>query len=585
MNFNAPSFFATFILSCVISQGLMLAAASASADVSADLKNIQPRIELSGRSLKVLPPPDHHFNMEAPNAVKAGKKNLLSSKTEASFGAEIPNNVKSVQVKAFICDEKKSYCVERSIDYRVPSSASTSKAGRLAGRKDTIPKTIVGEASTVKAYYDAATGFWVNDIEKAFAEAQAKNLPLLLDFYGIWCPPCNQLDFQVFSQEDFVQFFRDRFVGLKLDSDAQISKELMKKYNIKYFPTLLATTKDGDEIMRVLGFREKGSLMKLLDQAYLLREQSQTKLAELAKAGNPEAQIALGALTLEREEFSAALELFKPFEKKWRDSKDQNLEKFFRAHYGNEKDTSKKIEIAEEWFKLFPHSLYNLLVYDEVADLLEQNKKTKDVERILKASLKAIQFHESRPESEFNGTDFTKGDLYIMKASTFDRLKDKEKAQAAYAECNSYYLDQVKGKKGFGRGEELNRAYCLRKQGLFDEAQAIYKKGMDLYPKDFTFFLGMGRLKLEDQKILSEAESFLRSALELAYGNQRIRTSIHLTRALEAQQKNTDALKVVLRELSLIGDPRELGYERLKKRMGEIETLIAKPSDAETKKN
>lgn len=581
MNFNAPSFFSTLVFSFVISQGLLIAASSA----NPDLKNIQPRIELSGRSLKVLPPPDHHFNMEAPNAVKSGKENLLSSKTEAFFSAEIPKNVKSVQVKAFICDEKKSYCVERSMDYRVPSSSVAAKSDRLVGRKDTIPKAIAGEAATVQSYYDSATGFWVNDIEKAFAEAQAKNLPLLLDFYGIWCPPCNQLDFQVFSQQDFVQFFREKFVGLKLDSDAQISKALMKKYNIKYFPTLLATTKDGDEIMRVLGFREKGSLMKLLNQAYLLREQSQTKLAELAKAGNPEAQIALGALSLEREEFPVALELFKPFEKKWRDSKDQNLEKFFRAQFGAEKDSSKKIEIAEEWFKLYPHSLYNLLVYDEVADLYEQKKKAKDVERILKTSLQAIQFHESRPESEFNGTDFTKGDLYIMKASTFDRLTDKEKAQAAYAECNSYYLEQVKGKKGFGRGEELNRAYCLRKQGIFDQAQAVYKKGMDLYPKDFTFFLGMGRLKLEDQKIFSEAESFLRSALELAYGNQRIRTSIYLTRALEAQQKNTDALKVVLKELSLIGDPREMGYERLKKRMGEIETLIAKPNDAETKKN
>lgn len=548
-------------------------AIGATAEAAPSLKEVQPTVERDGTALKVLPPADHHFNMEAPNSVKIGGKELPTTKTEQQLRAELPKSFDRVDVKTFICDEKKTYCVERSVVFAPARGKNNAPA--KAGKAVAVP----GEAKAVKAFYEEKMGFWVNDSKAAFAEAERKNLPLFIDFFGIWCPPCNQLDDRVFGEKDFQDFLKAKFVGLKLDSDAGLSRELMKKYNIKYFPTLLVTTPQGDEITRVLGYREKGILMKLMAAAYDARDRGQSVLQAKAAQGDPEAQIALGGLALEREEFADAEKLFAPFEATWRKEHNPLLEKLYRARFGARTEDKEKLQVAEAWMSEFPASIYTLLIYEDVAELYGKEKQEERKKETIRRGLKTIAVFEEKPESDFNGTDFTKGDLYILKASFSAELGDEAGAAKAYAQCNEYFVKaQMVGRKGFGRGEELNRAYCLRKGGKVGEGEAVYRQGMKLYPDDFTFFLGLGRLMLEDKKDPAEGEKQLRRALELAYGNQRVRTSLQLTKALEQQSRHLEALKVVLKELSLVADPREPAYDRLKKKMSELESTLAAPA-------
>ena len=59
----------------------------------------------------------------------------------------------------------------------------------------------------------------VNDPEKAFALAAKKKLPLMIDFFGIWCPPCNHLDADGLLGRIQGKTDRNASCTLKLDAD------------------------------------------------------------------------------------------------------------------------------------------------------------------------------------------------------------------------------------------------------------------------------------------------------------------------------------------------------------------------------
>ena len=86
-------------------------------------------------------------------------------------------------------------------------------------------------------------------------------LPVLVDFYGPRCPPCERLA-PIF--EELAREYRGRVVFGKLDADknARISGEL----NIRGTPTLILF-KDGTAADTIIGFRPKEELQEWLDSA------------------------------------------------------------------------------------------------------------------------------------------------------------------------------------------------------------------------------------------------------------------------------------------------------------------------------
>ena len=100
---------------------------------------------------------------------------------------------------------------------------------------------------------------------------------MVIDFFGIWCPPCNELDEQVFSQKSFAHS-SSRFVRLKLDVDSPISWELKSKYHVTGYPTVVFASADGDEISRIIGFRALQDFLAEMDDGV-----ERAKCAALAK--------------------------------------------------------------------------------------------------------------------------------------------------------------------------------------------------------------------------------------------------------------------------------------------------------------
>ncbi|GAT33453.1 thioredoxin-like [Terrimicrobium sacchariphilum] len=59
---------------------------------------------------------------------------------------------------------------------------------------------------------------WIEDFAQASALSKKLNRPMLVEFTGSdWCPPCIQMNKQIFSTKKFQDFAKDKLVLMKVD--------------------------------------------------------------------------------------------------------------------------------------------------------------------------------------------------------------------------------------------------------------------------------------------------------------------------------------------------------------------------------
>lgn len=81
--------------------------------------------------------------------------------------------------------------------------------------------------------------------------------PVLLDFFAVWCGPCQMLSPTV----DEIGEEKDDIVVGKINVDDQ--PELANAFGVSSIPTLVVM-KDGKEAARAVGFRSKEQVLALL---------------------------------------------------------------------------------------------------------------------------------------------------------------------------------------------------------------------------------------------------------------------------------------------------------------------------------
>ena len=103
-------------------------------------------------------------------------------------------------------------------------------------------------------------GEWREDFDQALATAKEQNKYVLVDFSGSdWCGWCIKLDKEVFSQPAFKDYAEKNLVLALLDfprrkEQAEALKkrnaDLLEKYGVEGFPTVLVLSPDGDVVGR-----------------------------------------------------------------------------------------------------------------------------------------------------------------------------------------------------------------------------------------------------------------------------------------------------------------------------------------------
>jgi len=87
------------------------------------------------------------------------------------------------------------------------------------------------------------------------------DLPVLVDFWAEWCPPCHRLAPVL---DELAMEYEGRARIVKMDADA--NPETVRAYGIMSMPTL-SMFRHGELVSQVVGARPKSKLREQLDDA------------------------------------------------------------------------------------------------------------------------------------------------------------------------------------------------------------------------------------------------------------------------------------------------------------------------------
>ena len=96
-----------------------------------------------------------------------------------------------------------------------------------------------------------------HDLAAALASAKKDGKRVFVDFETTWCGPCKQMDQWVYTAADVAAALQDA-VCVKLDGDAE--RELVKRFAVEGYPTMLLLDADGKELRRAVGYRGVAAL-------------------------------------------------------------------------------------------------------------------------------------------------------------------------------------------------------------------------------------------------------------------------------------------------------------------------------------
>ncbi|WP_238015675.1 thioredoxin [Dactylosporangium sp. AC04546] len=98
--------------------------------------------------------------------------------------------------------------------------------------------------------------------DQTFAdEVLASDVPVLVDFWAEWCPPCHRIAPVL---DELSQEYEGRAKIVKLDADH--NPETVRRYGVLSMPTL-TVFRGGEVVSQVVGARPKSKLKEQLDAA------------------------------------------------------------------------------------------------------------------------------------------------------------------------------------------------------------------------------------------------------------------------------------------------------------------------------
>ena len=102
---------------------------------------------------------------------------------------------------------------------------------------------------------------WSTDFNKATKAAKNQNKPMMIDFHTEWCGWCKRLERDTFTDSRIIEL-SEKFIAVKVDGDK--SPAITKQYNVSGYPTIVFTNSKGQEVKRIVGYRNADEFLKVM---------------------------------------------------------------------------------------------------------------------------------------------------------------------------------------------------------------------------------------------------------------------------------------------------------------------------------
>jgi len=102
-----------------------------------------------------------------------------------------------------------------------------------------------------------------HDVDQALADAKAAGKRVFLDFETTWCGPCKQMDQMVYTAQAVVTAAATAdLICIKVDGDER--RDLVKRFGVEAYPTLLVLSPEGEVLRREVGYRSVADASRFL---------------------------------------------------------------------------------------------------------------------------------------------------------------------------------------------------------------------------------------------------------------------------------------------------------------------------------
>ena len=103
------------------------------------------------------------------------------------------------------------------------------------------------------SYAQQAIQFEKTGITTALAKSKITHQPVFIMCYAAWCPHCNKMKAQVFTDSAVAGFYNQHFICVKQDMEKDEGVQLHETFKIKSYPTFIFFDGNGSMIYRTTG--------------------------------------------------------------------------------------------------------------------------------------------------------------------------------------------------------------------------------------------------------------------------------------------------------------------------------------------